>query len=229
MRITTALVFCATAIIHTSASAWFIFIPGGLITAAVDKAQGVEGDHCVNVLARVGDKISLPGGRSGTIRSLSGTSSRCANPSIPIRARLDLDDWSALRPGEQQTVCVPHGLRAGDRYSDLALGNVIIQELAVTATQCTDAKLPVQAKVISAVALPAPPPVKPPPPAAPPIIVAPLPVSTQAPSEPAKQQTAPTESSSTAQKLRELNGLLKDGVINQQDYDAKKQELLKSF
>lgn len=35
--------------------------------------------------------------------------------------------------------------------------------------------------------------------------------------------------SATAQKLRELNGLLKDGVITQADYDAKKKELLKAF
>jgi hypothetical protein len=45
----------------------------------------------------------------------------------------------------------------------------------------------------------------------------------------AKLQTSTMEPSSTSHKLRELNGLLKDGVINQQDYDAKKQDLLKSF
>jgi hypothetical protein len=44
-----------------------------------------------------------------------------------------------------------------------------------------------------------------------------------------------TESSQTAsgygvgQKLRELNALLKDGVITQEDFDAKKRELLKSY
>jgi hypothetical protein len=40
---------------------------------------------------------------------------------------------------------------------------------------------------------------------------------------------ADTPSTSIAQKLRELNGLLKDGVITQQDYDAKKRELLQAF
>jgi hypothetical protein len=34
---------------------------------------------------------------------------------------------------------------------------------------------------------------------------------------------------STTQKLRELAGLLKDGLITQDDYDAKKRELLRAF
>jgi hypothetical protein len=42
-------------------------------------------------------------------------------------------------------------------------------------------------------------------------------------------RAADSASANIAQKLRELNGLLKDGVITQQDYDAKKRELLQAF
>ena len=36
-------------------------------------------------------------------------------------------------------------------------------------------------------------------------------------------------SSSAGKKLRELSGLLKEGLITQEDYEEKKQEILKSF
>jgi hypothetical protein len=38
-----------------------------------------------------------------------------------------------------------------------------------------------------------------------------------------------TNDSPAALKLRELNGMLKDGLITQQGYDAKKAEILKTF
>jgi hypothetical protein len=54
---------------------------------------------------------------------------------------------------------------------------------------------------------------------------------TQAVPEPAAapSQTAHDSSSQVGQKLRELNTMLKDGLITQDDYDSKKKELLKSF
>jgi hypothetical protein len=39
----------------------------------------------------------------------------------------------------------------------------------------------------------------------------------------------PTQSESATTRLKALNALYKDGVINQQDYETKKQEILKSM
>jgi hypothetical protein len=66
---------------------WFVFIPGSLIQAASDGITGAEGNHC----AKVGDRIRLPGGGHGTVKSLSGTSIRCQQTELPIRALLELD------------------------------------------------------------------------------------------------------------------------------------------
>lgn len=68
----------------------FIFIPGSLIQKASDGITGAEGEHCVSRRAQVGDRISLPGGGSATVKSLSGTSIRCTDPNMPIRAALDI-------------------------------------------------------------------------------------------------------------------------------------------
>lgn len=70
------------------ASAWrFIFIPGGLAQTLVDAATSSEGNNCVASTAKVGDTISIGSNRL-TVKSLSGTSYRCTNPSFPIRALL---------------------------------------------------------------------------------------------------------------------------------------------
>ena len=68
-----------------------IFIPGSLINATSDAITGAEGEHCVGRGAKVGDRIRLPGGGFGTVKSLSGTSVRCSQSSTPIRAALVLD------------------------------------------------------------------------------------------------------------------------------------------
>lgn len=66
---------------------FFVFIPGALINAAADKVTGSEGAHCVGPAARVGDRINVSEG-TGTVQSLSGTSSRCSDTRYPIRAKL---------------------------------------------------------------------------------------------------------------------------------------------
>lgn len=67
---------------------WFVFIPGSLIQAASDGITGAEGSHCVGSSAKVGDRTTLPDGTVWTVASLSGTSTRCQHPSMPIRAKL---------------------------------------------------------------------------------------------------------------------------------------------
>ena len=68
---------------------FFVFIPGSLIQKASDGITGAEGEHCVVRLAKVGDKVLMPGGTQGEIKSLSGESSRCRDPERPIRARIE--------------------------------------------------------------------------------------------------------------------------------------------
>lgn len=73
---------------------WFVFIPGSAIGAVSDSFTGAEGSHCVGANAKIGDAIRLPGGGRATVKSLSGTSVRCTNPEMPIRALLAFD-WKS--------------------------------------------------------------------------------------------------------------------------------------
>jgi hypothetical protein len=71
------------------AHAWFFFfIPGSVTGKISDALSGAEGDSCVGPNAKVGDVIKSPTGNTATVKSLSGTSSRCRNPELPIRALL---------------------------------------------------------------------------------------------------------------------------------------------
>lgn len=65
---------------------WFVFIPGSVMSAVTDKVTGSEGDHCVASEAKVGDRINI-NGQMMTVKSLSGTSTRCQGV-YPIRALL---------------------------------------------------------------------------------------------------------------------------------------------
>ena len=85
---------------------WFVFIPGSLIQKASDGITGAEGEHCVGRAAKVGDRIKLSDGGLGVVQSLSGTSVRCTNETMPIRASLTVENQSqseAPRP----TAAVP--------------------------------------------------------------------------------------------------------------------------
>lgn len=66
---------------------FFVFIPGSVMAAASDKITGSEGDHCVAESAKVGDRITI-NGQNYTVKSLSGTSTRCQQAIYPIRALL---------------------------------------------------------------------------------------------------------------------------------------------
>jgi len=84
-----ALLICLSAFASTNANAWFFFFLPGSVTGAIsDAVTGSEGSNCVGPNAKVGDNIRLPTGVM-TIKSLSGTSSRCTQPEFPIRALLE--------------------------------------------------------------------------------------------------------------------------------------------
>lgn len=74
----------------TSAQAWFFFyIPGSITGKITDAISGAEGEHCVGADAKVGSQIRLANGEIKVVKSISGTSSRCADPIHPIRALLE--------------------------------------------------------------------------------------------------------------------------------------------
>lgn len=74
----------------TSAQAWFFFyLPGAVTGKITDAISGAEGDHCVGADAKVGSQIRLANGEIKIVKSISGTSSRCADAIHPIRALLE--------------------------------------------------------------------------------------------------------------------------------------------
>lgn len=86
---------------------WFVFIPGSLIQKASDGVTGAEGDHCVGRVAKVGDRIKLSNGTLGVVQSLSGTSVRCTNETMPIRASLTIENQSQSEARPPTTAANP--------------------------------------------------------------------------------------------------------------------------
>ena len=77
----------ATALIGSlSLSGCLIFIPGSVVGAVTDAITGDEGAHCVPATAYVGQRVNMPYGGSGVIKSVSGKSIRCQDPEKPHRA-----------------------------------------------------------------------------------------------------------------------------------------------
>jgi hypothetical protein len=69
---------------------FFFFIPGSVVGKISDSMTGAEGQNCVSASAKVGDTVRTPDGRPATVKSLSGESTRCKNPSMPVRALLEI-------------------------------------------------------------------------------------------------------------------------------------------
>jgi hypothetical protein len=60
---------------------WAVFIPGSMLE---------PGSYCVGPNAKAGDRIKFPDGRTGTVKEVFSTSSRC-KPQTPLRANVDID------------------------------------------------------------------------------------------------------------------------------------------
>jgi len=80
----------AAAAMLTPLTGCFVFIPGSVVAGVSDAITGSKGEHCVSRAAKVGDTIRLYDGRLFRVESLSGTSVRCNDPAMPIRAELAL-------------------------------------------------------------------------------------------------------------------------------------------
>lgn len=336
MRTFITLTFVVLTCASSNANAWFFFfLPGSVTSKIADTVTGSEGDNCVGSTAKVGDIIGLPNGGTATIKSLSGTSSRCTQPERPIRALLDFstpsftskaginlpDEWkptpltdqqkfgggllmaknstvndsglylgATKRKGAPDMMAVAtnsrsalantvaesqqseieqitvNGMRAwryevtgktrglfGSKYTYLTTIMEGDQEI-VTVRAWTPAdtfekqkeSLKQLAGNISGIEPPPSPIVATPSPepvvaipmtvpdvassSNPPILVTP---STSPPAAPIvatpSSNTLPTQSENAASRLRELNALYKDGVINKNDFETKKQEILKAM
>ncbi len=123
---------------------FFIYIPGSVISGVSDALTGAEGTHCVGANAKVGDKVRLPGGGVGTIKSLSGTSVRCTNPDIPIRALLVFSDDKATSPAptpyaSKLNLSLPAGWEQKALTEPMVIGNGVFY--AINRTTDTGALL----------------------------------------------------------------------------------------
>jgi hypothetical protein len=63
---------------------FFFYIPGG----AIEALTGNSGNGCVAETAKAGDLIKFPNGNIYKVSSLTGHSSRCQDPSLPVLATL---------------------------------------------------------------------------------------------------------------------------------------------
>lgn len=63
-------------------------IPGPVMDAGHDTLTGERGNNCIPDTLKVGDHIRLPNGSMGTITEISGRSTRCVEPGLPIRATI---------------------------------------------------------------------------------------------------------------------------------------------
>jgi len=90
MKRLSALLFICGLGISFNANAWFFFfIPGSVTSAISDAITGSEGSNCVGQQVAVGGIVRLSNGGYARVKSLSGTSSRCPDPNMPIRAMLE--------------------------------------------------------------------------------------------------------------------------------------------
>ena len=91
MKKLSALILVVGLGISFNANAWFFFfLPPGATRAIGDAITGAKGNICVKDTYKEGDVITSPNtGNTAKILSLSGTSSICQNPALPIRAELE--------------------------------------------------------------------------------------------------------------------------------------------
>jgi len=213
VRIRTIALAAGLVAAHTAANAWFFFIlpVGGLISAASDKINGVEGAHCVPSTAKPGDVIGLPDGTKWKVISTSGTSDRCINVYQPIRAKLE--PVLSGQPGPEQDVCVGIGSKPGDRSHIPGVGQVEVVRLGGSAVCLEPSRtLPVVARTPNSIERFTPP--SPNAATTPPVM---------APTAPAPE---PSPQKPLAERLRDLKQLRDENLITQELYEAKQRDVM---
>jgi hypothetical protein len=209
-----------------------------MASAIANSVQLGESDNCIPPTAKVGDVLKMTENYVGIVKSIAGPSAIC-DDSSQVRARVDVRLSEAARTAEH-TICVSRGVGKGDRVKDIGLGEMEIKRVTSSFDCSSDPKSPIQAVAVStqgplpsspAVGTAAPSTLGAPgtPPAQIPVVAQPVTLKAADSPVPAQAPIKVHATSETSAKLRELAGMLKDGLITQDDYDAKKKELLKSF
>jgi hypothetical protein len=83
-------VILATSAACTLSGCFFFYIPGSAVSAVSDTLTGSFGNKCIGESVKVGDRIRIDGGGTGTVTRISGPSSRCQD-GRPIRAEVTYD------------------------------------------------------------------------------------------------------------------------------------------
>jgi hypothetical protein len=197
----------------TNANAWFFFfLPGNATGAIADAITGDKGENCVGPNTKVGDTVRLPDGSYGTIKSLSGTSSRCTSK-LPVRALIEGTNSSssgtpqptALAPSTNKASIGPPTPVTQILLPDGTWGEPSSPPVLPDGSWANEVTPSVDNSSLSAVDTPAP-----------------LVSSDKSPST----GSSPSQSASPAQKLRELNALFKEGLIDKKEYAEKKRKIL---
>ncbi len=107
MRIVSLLLIGLLVYWPNSANAWFFYFygPGAEGGRVGEALPDMRDDYCVSSTASVGDVLKGPNGTTATIKSLSGISSRCANPALPVLAVFEFNRAFASKAG----IDVPEG------------------------------------------------------------------------------------------------------------------------
>lgn len=212
MRVAVILLLIA---VHTSANAWFFFfIPG---------SGGGEDTFCVTEGQHLGTRVTIPNKGTGVVTGLHGTSFKCRDNRYPIRATVDFNAQPvAVAPQSTPVIanfqppptpppavrgpdtftadkCTYASAKEGSGFYDARSGNGTVYRVVGASDMCPTAEFPLRVVVT---------------------------FSSKPAVEPSAESAAPSPS---AAKLRELAAMLKEGLITQDDYEAKKQELLKNF
>ena len=124
------LAFFVLASVSSNANAWFFFfLPGSVTGKIADSITGAEGENCVGPNAKVGDTISVPGRGLMTIKSLSGTSSRCTSDVFPIRAMLEPSSAVLTQNTSNARIDLPDGWESKPPTDVMKAGGTVLYAL----------------------------------------------------------------------------------------------------
>lgn len=190
-----------------NANAWFFFIPGSVTGAIADAITGDKGNHCVSSNTKTGDTIRLPGGGYGKVVSVSTSNSSRCNSERPIRALIDVQN------GSSQSAAMPTANRPSIDSPTPATQTILPDGTGESPVAPPAMPSEVKEDTVQ-------PPVNDPVSA-----VAEAPASSVSSDTPSSSPF-PSHPASPVQRLRDLNTLFKEGLIDKKEYAEKKRKIL---
>jgi hypothetical protein len=225
MKSRTVLLGACSLAFASAAHAWFFFM------LPLPRSSG----YCAGPNVRVGDKIRIPDKGAGIVVSVDGRTTSCKDDRYPVQVALDFAGADAVLPdGDEFTDCIEAGPHRGDTVRVFGHEDAVVKTSILSNGYCTDPKFPMKATLIEprkhtlrvpSEATPTESPARTSPTSSEPAPVVP---TTVGPSSTEATNTSRGNTTVT-QRLRELSGMLKEGLITRDDYEAKKREILKAF